>query len=140
MGDLHYRKPKGNLSIEKRVDGNASKVVRDLELFGWNYVCDEVLHCSPDALQRWYQRQPDCENRSIYTLKPRFSTSAGMSLGEQIVAAIKVDRARDEVEKAELQTKIKERDERIKFLEWQLNIKGRDNRGEVSLIVEACEI
>lgn len=126
-------------SLEKRINGNADKIIREVELYGWTYVCDEVLHCAPDTLQRWYQKQPDCEGKSIFTLKPMYPHSPGMSLGEQIVIAIKADRARDEIEKSKLRDEIQKMVGRIKFLEWQLAQRDVPNHKVTTAILEACE-
>jgi len=105
-------------SIGSRINGNESEVFKKLELFGPTYVCEEIIKpsCTPEALQRWLNKQPGYENVSVYALKPTFRHPPGEITAKDIVAEIQKSFEAYNHQISALQDDLKQKDETIDYL------------------------
>lgn len=81
------------------------------------------------AFTRFLREMTGNEN---FGFKPKLNLNGNQSLGDQLIEAMlrKV---------ADLETKVAERNKRIEFLEWQLNIKREADELKALAVLEVCK-
>lgn len=109
-------------SIRSRVNGNEAEVLRMLHTFRPDYVCEQVIKpsCTPEALQRWLNKQPGYENVSIYGLKPTFRHPPGEISAKDIAIEIQNCFEGYNHRISALDAEVKQKDETINYLMRQL--------------------
>ena len=126
-------------SIGSRINGNEAEVLEKLKLFGPTYVCEEIIKpsCTPEALQRWLNKQPGYENVSVYALKPTFRSPPGEITAKDIVAEIQNCFEGYNHRISEMEDDLKQKDETIEFLMWELRKRNALSAEDIVSLLES---
>ena len=118
-------------SLKDRFNGNAQEVIKDTKTYGWDYAMRKqgVKDCI--VFDNWYK---DETGRSVFKTKPLYPVSSGEDMGKQLIEGFA-----NYV--LGMEAVGKQREERIKFLEYQLRNREAQNydqaRGLIRVFNEA---
>jgi len=107
-------------SFDKRFAGREIGVVAEIRLDGWWKFINGHGIQGTYALDKWFKKQPGCENDSIYRYISSDNPLQDLPLVKQIMLAIQAERSRHEAFVAECQANLEEANRRMKYLEEQL--------------------
>lgn len=106
-------------SFTKRFAGREQEVIDEIRLFGEQEFCKHE-GIKGFALQNWFQRQPSCENDSIYNYRGSDLPVHDLPLAKQIMLAIQSRESKYKADVAQYKARLEETNRRIEFLEEQL--------------------
>lgn len=117
-------------TLKTRLDPIKNQVLEAAETYGRFYAMTQFHVSSYDRFKNWLKGVTGNEN---FGLRPKIDLASRQPLGDQLVEAflLKV---------SQLEGQLTEKDQRIRFLEWQLTQGKNKDLTQAIAVLEVCKV